>query len=196
MLSKIIGRDMERNSRFHTRRGELTLQGFLPALLRRRRAADGPWMAPRAVARLNRLLTDDMSLLELGSGRSTAWYAARCAHVVSVEPDPAWAAQVRDWVRDMPATVIESSVASFLGGAASMEQLGVVIIDHIDEPGHTRVDSIRATMDRAHVIVLDDSDRLRYRAAEALLGDWRRERYIGFRPRPLQPTETTIWCRP
>ena len=41
-----------------------------------------PWMAPGAVRALHRLLHPEMTLLELGSGASTAWYAERVGRVV------------------------------------------------------------------------------------------------------------------
>jgi predicted O-methyltransferase YrrM len=192
--AKVAGRDAERASRLHTRRGQVVLPGFASALLARRRPPQGPWMAPAAVRRLETLLGPNLTLLELGSGSSTAWYAERCKQVVSVEPDPAWARSTRAAVGSAGnVEVIEESVADYLGHGRPAD---VVIVDHLDEPGHSRVDSIRAVCASAAIVVLDDSDRTAYRTADSVLLGWPSERFVGYRPRPLQPTETTIWCRP
>src|SRR5215210_2091583 len=51
---------------------------------------DEPWLTPRAIALLRDVLRRQDRGLEWGSGRSTAWFAARTAHVISVESSPAW----------------------------------------------------------------------------------------------------------
>src|SRR3954447_10436417 len=85
---------------FKTRRGEYVPAGALLGLPRAAveralgRYAPVPWMAPSAVARLDVVLRPSSTLLELGSGRSTAWYARRCAAVTSVEPNDQWATEV------------------------------------------------------------------------------------------------------
>ena len=56
---------------------------------------DEPWMAPGAVAVLDRAIDRNGAALEWGSGRSTRWFADRVSHLTSVESDRAWAEQVR-----------------------------------------------------------------------------------------------------
>lgn len=55
--------------------------------------------APYLNAEVTRLLGDliraDHTGLETGSGASTVWFAGRCASLVSVEHDPAWAKRVK-----------------------------------------------------------------------------------------------------
>jgi hypothetical protein len=59
-----------------------------------RRNPDKPWLTPGAVEFLDRHLTKDMTGLEFGSGRSTAWFAGKLGRVISVEHDAAWHARV------------------------------------------------------------------------------------------------------
>jgi hypothetical protein len=79
----------------------------------------------------------------------------------------------------------------------------VLIVDHTDEPRFSRTDAIRfalidGTMSRSitpRLIVLDDSDRTRYRPAIDILGRWSVSRFTGFRDKPLRLTETTVFTR-
>lgn len=195
IIVKLVGSDHERRSRLHTRRGSFSPRGLISALMRRRQRPAEPWMAPRAVRRLDELLTREYSLLELGSGASTSWYAQRCKSVVSIEPDPVWAHRVSSELHKSNANahVVSSNVRDALRSA---EAADVVIIDHNDEPEMSRVDAICWARDRAMIVVLDDSDRTEYRAVDGLMQGWIIERYVGYRPRPLVPTETTIFRRP
>jgi hypothetical protein len=192
-LKRVIGNTPDRKTRFHTARGRLYLDGLYTAALKRPKAQSGPWMAPGAVARLEELLTPTTTLLELGSGLSTLWYAARCARVIAVEDDPIWAARIGSYVSAVPnAEVNTSEMAAALQAAGNFD---VIVIDHLDR-AHNRIDSLKMARDKMpKIIVLDDSDRNLYADANTIMTDWTCERYTGYRPRPLYPTETTIWLR-
>ncbi|MEQ4302997.1 hypothetical protein ABNF97_16635 [Plantactinospora sp. B6F1] len=49
-----------------------------------------PWLTPRAVETLDRMLVPTDHGLEFGSGSSTVWFARRVSHLISVEHDAAW----------------------------------------------------------------------------------------------------------
>jgi len=201
--AKVIGVDSEHISRFHTRRGELCTPLELlaiPSLAWNRmtgKANHTPWMAPRAVMYLDRLLRPEDVLLELGSGDSTAWYARRVHRVVSLEPSSHWAARVRARLAGHPnAEVREGPVSGTYLAALSELQPTVLIVDHSDEPRLTRTDAIRAALRNGaqpRVIVLDDSDRGAYAPVAELLAHWRTNRFTGFRGQPLRLTETTVF---
>src|SRR4030081_832931 len=93
VAAKVVGKDSEHVSRFHSRRGDLCNPADLlaiPGLVWRRlagKAHDSPWMTPDAVRHLDQRLSADDVILELGSGASTAWYARRVRRVVSLEPN-------------------------------------------------------------------------------------------------------------
>src|SRR4051794_2498621 len=97
LLAGVTGSYAHRKTRFHTQRGEFV--GFrglaeYPALLSARLRAGGstPWMTTKSVRALEAVLRPTSIVLELGSGRSTAWLAARAERVVSLEHDAEWSA--------------------------------------------------------------------------------------------------------
>ncbi len=205
VAAKVVGKDSEHVSRFHSRRGDLCNPGDLlaiPVLVWSRLAGkskNSPWMAPAAVKHLDHLLSADDVVLELGSGASTAWYARRARRVVSLEPDPSWAERVKKELANHPnAEVRVGSVEDLFAPALFEVRPTVLIVDHSDEPRFSRTDAIRLALNDGAVprlIVLDDSDRTLYRPAMDALGSWSMSRFTGFRDRPLRLTETTVFAR-
>lgn len=209
ILRKLAGANSEHLSRFHTRQGDMagigTLFGLgaacvarvLPIATRERKL---PWMAPAAVAFLEKIMQPEWTLLELGSGKSTAWYSARVAKVVCIEPDERWADIVRSSLpKGASVSILEASTEHALPEAMRDNRADITIVDHRDEARHTRLDSIRLIARHQHrprVVVLDDSDREQYQAAGHLLSTWKRHDFVGFRSRPLALTQTTVWIRP
>lgn len=53
-----------------------------------------PWISHDAQAVIERFLSREKTVLEFGSGMSTAWYARHAGQVVAIESDPAWFASV------------------------------------------------------------------------------------------------------
>lgn len=76
------------------------LAGRLQNWLYEKRHPDHPWLAPDAIAWLEKNLRPDMRGWEWGSGRSTLWFARRLQHLTSIESDAAWFAQVTRMVRE------------------------------------------------------------------------------------------------
>lgn len=68
--------------------------GRIQNWLYEKRHPDHPWLAPDAIAWLDAHLRPDMRGFEWGSGRSTLWFAKRLQHLISIESDAAWHAQV------------------------------------------------------------------------------------------------------
>jgi hypothetical protein len=155
-----------------------------------------PWMASGAVRWLDKNLSSEMTLLEFGSGSSTHWFATRVQRVVSVEPDAVWYDQVVKSVRhlhnvELVPESIRSGIERF-----GRESFDIVVIDHSEGvDGPTRMDVLAKIGKAASIVVLDDSDRSEYSAASSLMSDWTATRYSSYRPRPLSPTETTIFTR-
>src|SRR4051812_6593140 len=90
-----------RAGRFRTARGRMSLSGWLhyPAAWWRARhgqTPERPWIVPAAIGWLRRRIRPDWSVLELGSGRSTAWFAARAGRVLSLEDNEFW----HQWTRE------------------------------------------------------------------------------------------------
>lgn len=63
-----------------------------------KRNPDKPWMCPGTVRFCEAHLTRSMSALEFGSGRSTAWFAGRVGHLISIEYNQPWYEQVREQI--------------------------------------------------------------------------------------------------
>jgi hypothetical protein len=66
------------------------------------RNPDEPWLAPAAIAFLDRELPREGTGLEWGSGRSTQWFGRRLAHLVSIEMDHEWYERVLEQVGELP----------------------------------------------------------------------------------------------
>lgn len=201
LTKKLLGSDLERRSRLHTRRGNLISIGTLlqvPRCLldRHNQGLNGPWMAKGAVDYLDRILTKDQSLLELGSGASTAWYAQRVGSVVSIESDAAWAeAIVNETVAMGNVEVIYGSVGDLAPSLLKSGGFDVVIVDHNEGVDLSRCEALTHIGSSVRIVVLDDSDRKEYVEADQLMLKWSSSRYISYRAKPLVPTETTIYER-
>ena len=200
-IRKIAGKDAERPSRLHTRRGDFA--PFSQLLLipkhlieRFRPEHSGPWMAAGAVKTLNGLLSPDLSLLELGSGSSTKWYGERAGSVVSLEPVSDWALKTRSVTSHLSNVDVRfGPVTETAPSLLSQGGFDVVIVDHDDEPSFSRCDALRCVGATVKFVVLDDSDRREYSDADTIMAGWRRERFVSYRHRPLAPTETTVYSR-
>jgi predicted O-methyltransferase YrrM len=59
-------------------------------MVEHRRHPDHPWLTSQAIGLLDQLLKRTDVGVEFGSGRSTAWFAARVGPLTSIENDPKW----------------------------------------------------------------------------------------------------------
>jgi hypothetical protein len=66
------------------------------------RHPDEPWIAQGAVRFCEHNLDRSMSAIEMGSGRSTAWFAARVGQLTSIEHDARWYETVRARIAHLP----------------------------------------------------------------------------------------------
>ncbi len=83
------------------------LAGRMQNWLYEKRHPDHPWLAPDAIAWLEKNLRPEMRGFEWGSGRSTLWFAKHLATLASIESDPAWFQQVGRMVQDARVTNVE-----------------------------------------------------------------------------------------
>jgi hypothetical protein len=67
--------------------------------LHRRLHPDEPWLTPAVVQTLDNHLTKQMSGLEFGSGRSTAWFASRLGRLTSIEHSVKWFVKVNNLLK-------------------------------------------------------------------------------------------------
>lgn len=57
---------------------------------------DLPWIPFTAIEALNNLCEKQWSVIEIGGGMSTLWFAERCAHVVTIEASETWYPKLRE----------------------------------------------------------------------------------------------------
>lgn len=197
-----------RESRFHTRRGHMGLRGWLryPAIRwhHRHKTPDRPWLVPAAVGWLRRRIRSDWTVLELGSGRSTAWLARRCGRLISFEDNTDWHELV---VQKIAGEGLDNAelrllaIEQFVPAISELPDasLDMVLLDFLEAPTVTRNDAVevlRAKVRPGGLLVLDDSDRPGYARSYELLAGWRERRFSGLKDDWHEACETTVFRRP
>lgn len=210
---KIQGKDSRRPSRFHTARGDLLpMAGFLTIPYRliarfgpARLTAGYPWLAPPAVRRIAAAIDKSWNVFEFGAGNSTLWFASRAGSVVSVEHDREWFERVSGNLarRGLGNCRLRLAGADEYAGSILEHQdssFDLVLVDGPDDSsGKSRLECIRMSMNKVKrngLLVLDNSDRLEYRAADDILAGWPVSRFIGMPVGSLIAVETSIYIRP
>ena len=102
-LWKLYAADEGRKSRLHDLQGNLVSLGdmlVLPqrlvekALTKIGHYSSQPWWPPEVARRLESILDANSTVVEFGSGMSTAWIARRARSVTAVEHNPQWRMKV------------------------------------------------------------------------------------------------------
>ena len=171
---------------------------------KRGRAPEGPWIVPAATGWLRRRIRPHWSILELGSGRSTVWFARRAGRVVSFEDDEYWAGRTRGRLEELGLDNVDlrvGPVESFPGAVAERPDASfdLVVVDFLESPAVTRIDALKPAMKKVKpggLLLLDDSDRPGYAEAYGLLADWRGRRFVGIKDEWPEACETTIFRKP
>ena len=195
--------------RFHTNRGRMPLRAWLryPAAglrARRDRTPERPWIVPGAIGWLKRRMRGGWRVLELGSGRSTPWFARRCGWLVSFEDNDFWHERATKRLQDLGLDNVELrlvSIERFPDAVAALpdDSFDLVVVDFLEAPEVTRIDCIRPA--RAKVrpggyLLLDDSDRPSYAEAYELLAGWRERRFVGLKDQSPWAGERGVFRRP
>jgi SAM-dependent methyltransferase len=199
----------ERAGRFHTARGPMGPGAWLryPAAWWRARRGitpERPWIVPAAIGWLRRRIRSHWSILELGSGRSTVWFARRAGRVTSFEDDEYWAGHARARLREHGLDNVELRVGPVEALPEAIAGLpessfDLVVVDFLESPAITRVDALKPAMKRVRpggYLLLDDSDRPGYAEAYELMVRWRERRFTGIKDEWPEACETTIFRRP
>lgn len=198
-----------RAGRFHTVRGPMPLSGWLryPAAWwrgRRGRVPERPWIVPAAIGFLRRRIHADWSILELGAGRSTVWFAQRAGRVTSFEDNDYWADETRGRRDELGLENVELRQLPVEGFAAAVEALpdagfDLVVVDFLETPTVTRIDVLKPALKKLKfggLLLLDDSDRPGYADAFELLARWRFRRFVGVKDGWPEACETGIFRKP
>lgn len=181
-------------------------------------ALDVPWWTYEASEKAARYLASrpGARVLEWGSGASSVWLAKRAGSVVSIEHDPEWAEQMvpelpaNARVIAVPPTLASQSEDPIRSGKKGFEGLDfrayVETVDQLEGDfdlvvvdGRAREACLARAIDRVvpgGMIVVDNVERARYRAAIEALGprvrvDWT----SGLTPSLPYPTRTALLRR-
>jgi predicted O-methyltransferase YrrM len=163
-----------------------------------------PWIVPAAIGWLRRRIRPHWSILELGAGRSTVWFARRADRLVSFEDNEFWAEWTQRRLRELGHENVELRELPIDGFAAGVEALqersfDLVVIDFLESPRVTRIDLLKPAVKRVRhggLLLLDDSDRPGYAEAFDLLAGWRFRRFVGVKDGWPEVCETAIFRRP
>jgi predicted O-methyltransferase YrrM len=184
------------------------LSGWLRYPSARLRARSGrtperPWIVPAAIGWLRRRIRSDWSVLELGSGRSTAWFARRAGRVISFEDNEYWYPRTKERLEEAGVRNVDlrlRAVENFPGEVASLadSSFDLVVVDFLEAPTVTRIDCLKPAMERVRpggYLLLDDSDRPGYAEAFELLAGWGFRSFTGIKDEWPEACETTIFRR-
>lgn len=198
-----------RAGRFHTVREPMPLSGWLrypAAWWRARRGSipERPWIVPAAIGFLRRRIRSHWSVLELGAGRSTPWFARRAGRVISLEDNEFWHRWVGDELEQAGLANVDlrlRPVEEFAGEIDSLADRAfeLVVMDFLESPDVTRIDVLKPAMKRVRpggYLLLDDSDRPGYADAFDLLTGWRFRKFVGVKDGWPEVCETGIFRRP
>ncbi|MFT3865055.1 MAG: class I SAM-dependent methyltransferase [Solirubrobacterales bacterium] len=162
-------------------------------------------MSEPVVRWLEGAIRSDWSILELGSGASSVWFASLGGRLLSLEHDPDW---YRSSKADIEAAGVTNADLSLCPRQEFTKRLGelegdsfeLVVVDHLDGEGLDRarsVELVHSLVKPGGYLLLDDSDRPRYGGVDAVLSGWERRRFVGLKGYPPAfAVESTVFRRP
>jgi SAM-dependent methyltransferase len=168
------------------------------------RTPERPWIVPASIGWLRRRIRSDWSVLELGSGRSTVWFAGRAGQVISVEDNEYWYPRTKKRLEQVGMANVDlrlRPVEDFPREVAALPDASfdLVVVDFLEAPEVTRIDCIRPAREKVRpggYLLLDDSDRPGYAEAFELLSGWRFRQFSGVKDEWPEACETGIFERP
>lgn len=154
-----------------------------------------PWLTRPAIKFLEGILTQDSTVLEIGSGSSTVWFAKRVKKITSFEHQEKWFCLVTRKLKEEGMTNCRLHLSPEYPEAGIpllSKQYDLMLID-----GRGRVLSIKTTykhLKPGGYIMLDDSQRMRYNEGRAFLDSlgWPHKELA----EPGNSKTATIWRKP
>ena len=158
-----------------------------------------PWMNYGLITLLEERLTEDVKLLEFGSGYSTLFFSRLVGSVTSIESDATWCETTRQMVGDSARVVLVDSTET-----ESYRKVLEQLDDHFDViliDGRNRVSCALLTSDMVTergVILFDDSMREEYKEGIDHLVDkgFKRLDFEGIKPTSIKLYRTTLFYKP
>jgi len=133
-----------------------------------------PWWIEESIPFVESLLRKDMIVYEYGSGRSTIWFAERVKKIYTVEYQEKWKNQVEQWAEKKNLKNIDIVFCEQKPSRPYCQTINRVKekIDFLIVDGRNRVECYKTALkylsDKT-IVVLDDSQRSKYREVKELL---------------------------
>lgn len=161
-------------------------------MLKGGRMDKAPWLNITVIAFLQKIITKDFRILELGAGASTVWFAKRAGYVLSYENNKKWFDNVLEELKKagLKNCKLIFDPAYPKNGIQDLQgQFDLILID-----GRGRVKNTAVIMTHVKLggyLMLDDSQRGRYNAIREFLNAWEKTELI----EPGVARTTTVWKR-
>jgi hypothetical protein len=169
-----------------------------------------PWWPYDVPGWVAGMLPAQPRVFEYGGGGSTLWLEDLGASVTVAEHNKEWHDQLAEVLSadtrlllrpSQESGVITSAVEPgyFDSYAAAIDGESDASLDMVIVDGRARVDCVRHAIPKVKpggLLLLDDTDRPRYRAAVTLLEQWDRHVFTGLKPGSHRPAQTSAWRRP
>lgn len=186
----------------------------VPRWLRERKAATmqlrSPWWAYDAVSWVGAALPPRARVFEYGGGGSTLWLEDHGATVTVAEHDKAWHDQLAACLapdttllfrppQDAGAVTSVVVPGYFDTYAAAIDDQPDGSLDLVIVDGRARVECALRAMPKVKeggLLLLDDTERARYKPAVEALAGWERHVFAGLKAGAGAPTQTSAWRRP
>jgi precorrin-6B methylase 2 len=210
VLRKMLIGDNVRRTRFHTESGEFVgwreLVGLAPAFeswVRYKVSGQGrllPWWTWESIRFVEEHLRSEDTVLEVGSGFSTIWFAERCAQVCSIEESPAWKQKVKAMLGMKGLNnvqLLEGDSGDQVEACLGRDSYDVVVIDGPKDRAaiFQSVLEVESTK-RPRMIIYDDTDRSENRLDRLVDAmEYEVRRFRGFKPQTVHACETTVLLR-
>lgn len=181
----------------------------LPVRLRMEMAQDLPWLVDGAIAEIENFLRPRMRVFEWGGGRSTVFFARRCARVTTIEHKAKWHKRIAARIAELDAPNVdlrlvppdENAAASHAGRqrpefaayADAVLEFPENAFDIVCIDGRARVDCARNALPRlvpGGMLVLDNSEWPKYAPIREMTRGWPARRFAN------GVWETTIMRKP
>lgn len=126
---------------------------------------DRPDWSPDTIAKVETFLTKESLVFEWGTGWSTLWLAERCRVVYTMEHSREWYERIwkcamKGGVDNIVFNIFSLEEAAYYETILSTPKPDLIIID-----GRNRIKCLREAVKVGSIILLDDSERVRYHEA-------------------------------
>ena len=186
----------------------------VPEWLRDRKATPfalrKPWWPYPMIGHVSQQLTPGARVFEFGGGGSSLWLADHGADLTVVEHDESWAEQL---AKALPASVklviqpaadtgrlaSEGGPGFFDGYVTTIDDCADGELDLVIVDGRCRTECAEHAIPkvrRGGMLLLDDSDRKRYRKVPSMLRGWTEFTVRGLKPGASVPATTSVWRAP